>query len=88
VTVSRAARAASLRRGLDLQSRETLVGLAAFVAVLAGVLLATGLSLKAAGVPYPATISVTVTAVVLAAGGQALMRYVTAILVRRSGSQR
>jgi hypothetical protein len=88
VPVSRAARAAPLRRGLDSPVRGTLAGLAAFAAVLAGVLLATGLSLKAAGVPYPATISVTVTAVVFAAGGQTLMRYVTAFLVHRSGSQR
>jgi Kef-type K+ transport system membrane component KefB len=88
VHVSRAARAAPLRRGLDSQFRETLIGLAAFVAVLVGVMLATLLSLKAAGVPYPATISATVTAVVFAAGGQTLMRYLTAILVRRSGSQR
>jgi hypothetical protein len=88
VPVSRAARAAPLRRGLDLQRRETLAGLAAVALVLLGVLLGTGLSLKAAGVPYPATISVTVTAVVFAAGGQALMRYLTAVLVRRAGSQR
>lgn len=86
--VSRAARAAPLRRGLDGRPRETLVGVAAFVLVLACVALATGLSLKAAGVPYPGTISVTVTAVVFAAGGQMLMRRLTAVLVRRSWSQR
>jgi hypothetical protein len=88
VRVSRAARAAPLRRGLDAPARGTLVGLATFVLALVGVMLATLLSLKAARVPYPATISVTVTAVVFAAGGQTLMRYLTAFLVRRSGSQR
>jgi hypothetical protein len=88
VRVSRGARAAQLRRDLDAQSREALIGLATFVAVLVGVMLATLLSLKAAGVPYPATISTTVTAVVFAAGGQTLMRYLTAILVRRSLSRR
>ena len=87
VPVSRAARAAPLRRDLDSQRRETMVGLATFMLVLVGVLLATALSLKAARVPYPATIGVTVTAVMFAAGGQTLMRYLTAILVRRSGRQ-
>ena len=88
VLVSRAARAARLRRGLDGPSRELLVAVAAFVLVLVGVALATGLSLKAAGVPYPGTISVTVAAVVFAVGGQMLMRRLTAIQVRRSWSQR
>jgi hypothetical protein len=88
VPVSRAARAAPLRRGLDTAKRETLVGLAAFVLVLLGVCLATGLSLKAAGVPYPATIAATVAAVMFAVGGQMLVRRVTAVMVRRSWSQR
>ena len=87
VPVSRAARAAPLRRGLDTARRETLVGLAAFVLVLLGVCLATGLSLKAAGVPYPATIAAAVAAVVFAVGGQVLIRYVTAMMVRRSWSR-
>ena len=88
VPVSRAARAAPLRRGLDTAKRETLVGLAAFVLVLLGVCLATGLSLKAAGVPYPATIAAAVAAVVFAVGGQVLVRRVTAVMVRRSWSLR
>jgi hydrogenase-4 membrane subunit HyfE len=88
VPVSRAARAAPLRRGLDTARRETLVGLAAFVLVLLGICLATGLSLKAAGVPYPATIAAAVTAVVFAVGGQVLVRSVTAVMVRRSWSRR
>jgi hypothetical protein len=87
VPVSRAARAAPLRRGLDTARRETLVGLAAFVLVLLGVCLATGLSLKAAGVPYPATIAAAVAAVAFAVGGQVLVRRVTAIMVRRSWNQ-
>jgi hypothetical protein len=87
VPVSRAARAAPLRRGLDTARRETLVGLAAFALVLLGVCLATGLSLKAAGVPYPATIAAAVAAVAFAVGGQVLVRRVTAIMVRRSWNQ-
>jgi hypothetical protein len=88
VPVSRAARAAPLRRSLDTARRETLVGLAAFVLVLLGVCLATGLSLKAAGVPYPATIAATTAAVGFAVGGQLLVRRVTAVMVRRSWSPR
>ena len=87
--VSRAARAAPPCRGLDVPGsvRGTLLGLAAFMAVLIGVTLATGLSLKAAGVPYPGTIAVTVTAVLFAVGGQALIRRLTAAMVRRAGSR-
>lgn len=90
VLVSRAARAAPPRRGLDVPGsvRGTLIGIGTFVAVLIGVALATGLSLKAAGVPYPGTIATTVTALLFAVGGQLLMRRVTGILVRRAGGQR
>lgn len=88
VPVSRAARAAPLHRSLDSPRRGTLVGVSVFVLVLLGVCLATGLTLKAAGVPYPGTIAATVTAVVFAVGGQVLMRFVTAALVRRSWSRR
>ena len=87
VPVSRAARAAPLRRNLDTRRREALVGIAAFMAVLLGVALATGLSLRAAGVPYPGTIAAAVAAVLYAVGGQLVIRYVTAVLVRRSRSQ-
>ena len=52
-----------------------------------GVTLATGLSLVAAGVPYPATIAVAAGMAVLVAGGQALTRYHTAFLVRRPGGR-
>jgi hypothetical protein len=88
VPVSRTARAAPPR---GLVGRGPVPGLpvrlAAFAAVLAGVLLATVFSLIAAGVPYPGTISVTVTAVVYAVGWQMLMRSETATLLRLSGSQ-
>jgi lipopolysaccharide export LptBFGC system permease protein LptF len=84
VPVSRAARAAAPHRSLDNARRETLVGVAAVVLVLLGVCLATGLSLKAAGVPSPATVAAAVAALLLAAGGQVLVRRATAVMVRRS----
>jgi hypothetical protein len=89
VLVSRAARAAPPRRGLDVPGsvRGTLAGVAAFMAVLMGVTLATGLSLKAARVPHPGTIAATVAAVLFAVGGQLLIRYATAVMVRRAGSR-
>jgi hypothetical protein len=89
VPVSRAARAARPRRGLDTpgSARRTLIGLATFMAVLIGVLLATAFSLKAAGVPYAATIATAVTGLVFAVGGQLLMRHVTTVLVRQSWSR-
>ncbi len=86
VPVRRAARAAAPRRGLG--ARQTLIGLAAFVVGLLGVGLATGLSLKAAGVPHPGTISAAVTGVLFAVGGPLLVRYEQDMLVRRSKSQR
>jgi hypothetical protein len=87
--VSRAARAAAPRRGLAGlgTTRRTLIGLATFVAVLLGVLVTTALSLRAAGVPYPATIAATVTATVFAVAGRLLVRYEQAVQVRRSRSQ-
>ena len=90
VLVSRRARAAPPHGDLygPGSKRRALVGMASFLAVLVAVLLTTGLSLKAAGVPYPATIAVTVTAVVFVAGGQLLVRHETAVMLRRSGSAR
>jgi hypothetical protein len=90
VPVSRAARAAPLRRGLAGPGSvgRTLIGFAGFTAVLLGVVLATGLSLKAAGVPFPGTIAGAVAAVLFAVGGPLLVRWEAAVLVRRSGSQR
>jgi len=82
--VQRAARAAPTRR--DLAGRASpgvpLVGLA-FVLVLIGLAVTTGLSLKAAGVPYPGTIAAAVAGVAFAVGGQMLVRYEMAVLVRR-----
>jgi hypothetical protein len=64
-----------------------LAGEAVLSAVVMGVTLATGLSLVAARVPYPATIAVAAGMAVLVAGGQALTRYHTAFLVRRPGGR-
>jgi hypothetical protein len=87
--LSRALRGARPRRDLAAPGSVSrlLAGAAAFAAVLLGVALATGLSLKAAGVPYPGTIAAAVTMVVSTVGGQVLMRYHTAFLVRRSGGR-
>jgi hypothetical protein len=64
-----------------------LAGEAALVAAVAGVTLATGLSLVAARVPYPATIAVAAGMAVLVAGGQALTRYRLHLLARRPGGR-
>jgi hypothetical protein len=85
VPVRRAARAAAPRRGLG--ARRTLIGLATFVVGLLGVALATGLSLRAAGVPQPGTIAAAVTGVLFAVVGPMLVRYEADLLVRRPGSQ-
>jgi hypothetical protein len=89
VPVSRAARAAPMHRSLVGPGpvRGTLIGLASFVTVLFGILVGTAFGLRAAGVPYPATIAATVTAVVFAVGAQTLVRYEAAVLVRRSRRQ-
>jgi hypothetical protein len=86
VPVRRAARAAAPRRGLAGlgSARRTLIGLAAFVVGLVGAGLATGFSLKAAGVPHPGTIAATVAAVLFAVGGPILVRWEADMLVRRS----
>lgn len=60
---------------------------AAFVAVVMGVTLATGLSLKAAGVPYRGLIACAAGMAVLVAGGPRLTRYHTAVMVRRPGGR-
>jgi hypothetical protein len=64
-----------------------LAGAAALVAVVTGVGLATRLSLEAARVPHPGLIASAVAVAVFVAGGQALVRYHTALLVRRSGGR-
>jgi hypothetical protein len=84
----RAVRGAPLRPDLDARSvPRVLAGGAALVAVVAGVGLATKLSLEAARVPYPGTIAVAVAMAALVAGGQMLMRYRTAFLVRGPGGR-
>jgi hypothetical protein len=88
VPVRRAARGAAPRRGLAPGSaRRTLIGLAAFVATLVGVAVATGLSLKAAAVPDPGTIAAAAAGVVFAVCGPMLVRLEAAMLVRRSGGR-
>jgi hypothetical protein len=57
------------------------------VAVVIGVALAAKLSLEAAGVPYPGTVAAAVAMAALVAGGQLLMRYRTAFLLRRPGGR-
>jgi hypothetical protein len=64
-----------------------LAGAAALVAVVTGVGLATRLSLEAAGVPHPGMIASAVGVAVFVTGGQALVRYHTALLVRRAGAR-
>jgi hypothetical protein len=64
-----------------------LASAAAFVAVMIGVALATVLSLEAARVPYPGTITSAVVAVAFVAGGKMLTRYQTAVLVGRPGGR-
>lgn len=88
--VRRAARAARPYRGLGGAGTawKTLLGLAAFVATLFGVLMATALSLHAAGVPHPTTIAAAVAAVLFAVGGRTLVRYEADVLVRRSRTRR
>jgi hypothetical protein len=64
-----------------------LAGTAALAAVVTGVALTSVPSLKAAGVPAYGLISSAAAMAVLAAGGQLLTRYHTALLVRRSGGR-
>ena len=86
VPVRRAARAAAPRRGLG--AGRALTGVAAFVLGLLGVGLATGLSLKAAGVPHPGTIAAAVTGTLFAVVGPLLVRYEANLLVRQSRNHR
>ena len=87
--VSRALGGAPPRRDLAAPGSvpRLLAVIAACAAGLLGMGVATGLSLKAAGVPYPGTIGAAITMMVFAVGGQVLMRYHTAFLVRRSGGR-
>ena len=64
-----------------------LASVAAFVAVVIGVALATKLSLEAARVPYPGTIASAIVMAVFVPGGQVLTRYHTAVMVGRPGGR-
>jgi hypothetical protein len=64
-----------------------LAGEAALAAAVTGVFLGTELGLDATRVPYPATIAGAAGMAVFVAGGQMLMRYRTALLVRRPGDR-
>ena len=85
----RAVRRAPLRPDLVAPGSvpRILAAAAVFQAVVTGVALATGLSLEAARVPYPATISSAAAMAVLVAGGQMLMRYRLHLLARRPGGR-
>ena len=84
----RAVRGAPLRPDLDARSvPRVLAGAAALVAVVFGVGLATKPSLEAAGVPYPGMIASAIAMAALVTGGQMLMRYRTAVLMRQSGGR-
>jgi hypothetical protein len=65
------------------------IAILGFVAVTVGASLAIGFILKASGVSYAATISVSVTAMMLVVGGPMLMRYLQGLmLANRTGSRR
>jgi hypothetical protein len=73
----------------DLLGPGGVVAILGFVAVIVGVSLAVGFILKASGVAYPATIAVSITAVMLVFGGRMLMRYLQDLmLANRSASRR
>lgn len=85
--VLRAVRGAQPRN--DLLGPGGVVAILGFVAVVAGVSLAVALLLKASGVPFAATIGVSVTALMLGAGGPLLMRHLQGrMLANRSAGQR
>lgn len=87
--LARALRSAPPRRELTalIPVPGQLLVMAAFLVAVFGVGLATGLSLKAAGVSYPGTIATAAAMVVFAVGGQLLVRYYSALLVRRAARQ-
>jgi hypothetical protein len=73
----------------DLLGLGGVVAILGFVAVTIGVSLAVAFILKASGVSYAATMSVSVAAVLLAVGGPMLMRHLQGrMLANRSGSRR
>ncbi|HEX8034312.1 MAG TPA: hypothetical protein VF510_10715 [Ktedonobacterales bacterium] len=85
--VFRAVRSAQPRN--DLLGPGGVVAIPGFVAVTVGVSLVVAFILKASGISYAATISVSVAAVMLVVGGPMLMRYLQGLmLANRSGSRR
>ena len=73
----------------DLLGSGGVVAILGFVAGTVGVSLAVAFTLKASGVADPATIGVSVAAVLLVVGGPMLMRYLQGrMLANRSGSRR
>lgn len=60
--------------GRDLLGDTGAIRIVGFVGLVVGASLAVGFALRAAGVPYPATIATVVAAIGLAAGGPLLMR--------------
>ena len=85
--VFRAVRSAQPRN--NLLGPGGVVAILGFVALTVGVSLAVAFTLEASGVAYAATISVSVTAAMLAVGGPMLMRYLHRhMLANRSGSRR
>ena len=85
--VFRAVRSAQPRN--DLLGPGGVVAILGFAAVTVGVSLTVAFILKAAGISYAATVSVSVTAVMLVVGGPMLMRYLQGrMLANRSGSRR
>jgi hypothetical protein len=57
------------------------IAIMTFVAVVVGATLGVGFSLQAAKVSHPVTITVSVTALLLAFGGPMLMRYLTRVML-------
>jgi hypothetical protein len=85
--VVRVVRVAPPRRGLvdPRAAMPMLIGIGTFTAVVVGVTLAIGFSLKLAKVSYPATITVAAAALLLAIGGPMLMRYLTDVILGAGG---
>jgi uncharacterized membrane protein YkvI len=73
----------------DLLGPRGVLAILGFVGVTIGVSMAVAFTLQAIGVSHPATIGVSVSAVILAVGGPMLMRYLQGLmLANRSGSRR
>ena len=85
--VFRSVRSAQPRN--DLLGPGGVFAILGFVAVTVGVSMAVAFPLEASGISYPATVGVSVAAVMLVIGGPFLMRYLQGrMLANRSGSRR